>query len=77
MAAAQGHPTDHLNICSEDLSSPTIFGLKSDEKLEYYFSSNFCDMGKVMPVVCGEKKKCIVYEKRPASIFGELENSSS
>ena len=43
-----------MNICSEDLLSSTIFGLKYDEKMEYFFSSPFRDMGKVMPVVFGE-----------------------
>ena len=42
MLCWQGHPTDRfrdaqqivsMNICSEDLLSPTIFGLKCDEKL--------------------------------------------
>ena len=40
----------------ENLLSPTIFGLKCDEKLEHFFSSNVRDMGKVMPVVFGEIK---------------------
>ena len=61
----QGHQKDRfrgtqqtvsVNICSEDLLSPTIFGLKCDEKLECFISSNFRDVGKVMPVVFGEIK---------------------
>ena len=48
----QGHLTDRfVNICSEDLLSLTIFGLKSHEKLHgVFFRSNSLDMGKVMPV---------------------------
>ena len=45
-----------VNICSEDLLSPAIFGSKCDEKLEYFFCSNFRDMVKVMTVVFGETK---------------------
>ena len=30
-----------VNICSEDLLSPTIFRLKSDEKLEYFLAQIF------------------------------------
>ena len=48
----EGHPAEtiSLNICSaKDLLSPTIFGLKYDEKLEL-FISDFRDMKKVMPV---------------------------
>ena len=43
-----------LNICSEDLLSPSILGLISVMKNWSIFSSNFHDMGKVMPVVFGE-----------------------
>ena len=46
--------TVSLNICSEDLLSPTIFGLKCDQK--WMFSSHFRDMGKVMPVYFVEIK---------------------
>ena len=45
-----------MNICSEDLLSPAIFGLKSNEKREYFFRSDFRDMRKVMPVVFEERK---------------------
>ena len=62
-----------MNICSEYLLLPTIFGLKYDEKLHgVFFSSNFHDMGPdVIPVVFGEIKIYFGYEKRLASIFGK------
>ena len=53
-----------MNICSEDLLSPAIFGLKWHEKLKYLFSSDSRDMGKVIPVIFGEIKMS-------ASIFGK------
>ena len=44
--------TVSVNICSQDLISPMIFGLKCGEKTGAFFiSSNFHDFGKVMPVV--------------------------
>ena len=52
--------TVSVNICSEDLLSPKIFGLKYDEKLEYFFSSNFRDMGNLMPVVSGVRDNNVV-----------------
>ena len=33
----QGQQTVSVNIGSEDLLSPTMFGLKCDEKMEYFF----------------------------------------
>ena len=42
--------TVSVNICSEDLLSPTIFGLKCDEKLEVFLAQVFVIWG-VTPVV--------------------------
>ena len=50
------HQTVSVNICSENLLSPTIFGLKCDEKLEFSLAQIFVKWGNVMPVVFGETK---------------------
>ena len=44
----RGHPTVRSgDICSEDLLSPTIFGLiKCDDKLEYFLAQIFVIWGK-------------------------------
>ena len=44
----QGQPADRsVNICSEDLISPMIFGLKyDDEKLEFSLAQIFLIWGK-------------------------------
>ena len=60
-----------MNICSEDLLSPTIFGLKYDEKTGFFFTSNFRDMGKVMPVVFGEIKMSFWAQKKDQLAFSE------
>ena len=61
-------------ICSEDLLSPTIFGSKYDEKLEFFFCSNFREMGNIyiMPVVFGEIRMSFWVRKKASycSIFG-------
>ena len=45
-----------VNICSEEnLLSPTIFGLKYDEKVEYSLAK-FSWYQKVMPVDFGDRK---------------------
>ena len=41
-------------------------------KTRDFFSSNFRDMGKAMPVVFGERKFRFGYEKRPATIFEKV-----
>ena len=46
--------TVSVNICSEDPLSPTIFGLKYDEKLEFSLAQIFVE--KVIPIVFGEIK---------------------
>ena len=56
--------TISVNICSEDLLSPTIFGLKCDEKLEFSLAQNFRDMKKVMPVDFGEIKMSFWVRKK-------------
>ena len=63
--------TVSVNICSGDLLSPTIFGLKCHEKLEYFFSSNFRDMEKVMPVIFGEIKMSFWVRKKDQLAFSE------
>ena len=50
------HQTVSVNICSEDLLSRTIFGLKYDEKTGVFLCSTFRDKGKAMSVVVGEMK---------------------
>ena len=53
------HPTDRFG---EYLLSPTIFGLKCDEKLEFSLlpsSSDFREMGKVMPVFFWRDKNVV------------------
>ena len=45
-----------MNICSEGLLLPMIFGLKYVEETGLFFSSDFRNMGKVMLVVFGELK---------------------
>ena len=55
--------TVSVNVCLEDLLSPTIFGLNWARKTGVFFSLNFRDVGNVMPV--------LGTEKRPASIFGK------
>ena len=59
--------TVSVNICSEDLLSPTIFGLKCDEKTGV-FNSNFCDMGNVMPLVFGEIKTDVVLDTKKGQL---------
>ena len=55
-----------MNICSEDLLSSTFFGLNYDEKLKHwsFFSSDFRDTGKVMPVNFGEIKMSFWVRKK-------------
>ena len=64
--------TVSVNICSEDLLSPTIFGLKCGEKLEFSLAqifvkgeSNACSFRRNKNVVLS------FYEKRSANIFGK------
>ena len=49
--------TVSVNICLEELLSPTIFRLKCAGKTGVSFGSNFRDMGNAMPVVFREIKK--------------------
>ena len=72
----QEHPlgsiqqTVSVNICSENLLSTTILGLKCAGKTAVFFNSDFRDMN--MSVDFGEIKKCrFGYVKRPAGIFGK------
>ena len=60
-----------VSVNSEDLLSPAIFELKCDANWNHgFFSSNFRDMGKVMPVVFGEIKMSFWVRKK-----GQLEFS--
>ena len=56
--------TVSVNICSEDLLSSTILGFKCDKKPGVFFSSNFRDMGEVMPIVFREIKMSFWVRKK-------------
>ena len=56
--------TVSVNICSEDLLSPTIFGLNCAGKTGVFSSSNFRDMKKAMPVDFGEIKMSFWVRKK-------------
>ena len=58
-------------FCSENLLSPTIFGLKYDEKTGVFFNSDFRDMKKVMPFDFGEIKMSFWVRKKGQLAFSE------
>ena len=69
--------TVSVNICSGNLLTPTIFGLKYDEKLEFSLAqnweSNACYFRKDKNVVWGKKKGQLAFSKgqpRAARKFG-------
>ena len=68
--------TVSVNICSEDLLSPTIFGLKYDEKLELCSAQIFVDMKNVMPVDFGEIKMSLWVRKKDRKHFRKGNSSS-
>ena len=80
MFVCQGHPTDrfcqYLCICLEDLLSLTIFRIKCGEKSGVFFSSNFCDMGNLMPVSCFRRDKNVILGTKKASYHFWKSNSS-
>ena len=48
--------TVSVNVCLEDLLSPTVFGLKCDEKLKYSLVQIFVIWGKQCLLFFGEIK---------------------